>query len=289
MNSILSFIKLFLITMIFGTHLAEANTELENTMLDSYSDSLIEYKAPSIKDLDKACELFKTVLKAKGQRLDLLKAWQNIGLKLSYIQEKNQTYAVISECDGKTGHGLYVIKMNNDSSHVLQAPHRPSDKLTHKIIFQLFTEGNYAAAAWNNIGRHVIDLGKESRSYYNAFSKAISLTYQKPVIVQLHAFDGAVHEIDDDMILSAAKSSAPLWLSAAGNCLRDNIADFKLLVYPTDIHELGGTLNINAENFYQNNINGHFYHVETSKIFRKTMLADKKLRNQLSQCLIGNR
>lgn len=283
-----------LITAILNFSMA-CNTQaglLETEMLNSYIENAT-YQAPSEANLQTAQSLFESILKDKAIKPQDVVSWSNLGFTLKPVTEGVNNYAIINEnypTQGR-GHGFYVIKLNAGSSqNILEAPHRPSDLYTHQIIYKLFIEGNYLAAAWNTTNRSNVDLGKQTSSYYNAFTIAAAKVLLSPKLIQLHAFDASSIEIDGDLILSSTtKTPSPEYAQVA-NCLQSQMLGpipFVILQYPQDVQDLGGTLNINAKKFYENNPNGKFFHVETSKVLRQLLRDVVTIRNSFSKCFIG--
>lgn len=282
-------ISIFIISLVlsFGCH---ADSSLEDYMLNSYTKTLF-YQPPSEMDLQKATELFKSALRNKAVTQQELISWKELGFTVEQVTEGNR-YIVISEFSGAKpkGYGFYVINVSGTSQRVLEAPHRPSDTYTHKIIYNLFKEGDYAAAAWNTTHRENVDLAHQSSSYFNSFTMAVAMAFDNPQIIQLHAFDGAKHDIIGDMVFSSTRKDPPEIYHQMANCLRGGLKDsdvaFMILEYPSDIKDLGGTLNINARSFYAVNPNAMFFHIETSKLLRQHLKDNKTLRDSFSNCFI---
>jgi len=266
---------------------------LETEMLGSYIETT-QYEIPSNANLQTAQGLFESILRDKTIKPQDVLAWGNLGFTLKQVTEGVNNYAIIREnflTQGK-GHGFYAIKLNAaNSQNILEAPHRPSDLYTHQIVYSLLTEGNYLAAAWNTTNRTNVDFGKHPSSYYNAFTIAVARVLSTPKIIQLHAFDATSHEIEGDMILSSTTKTPSPEYEQATSCLQTSLVSpvpFTILLYPRDVQELGGTLNINAKKFYENNSSGKFFHVETSKTLRQLIRDAQSMRNAFTQCLVGS-
>ena len=266
---------------------------LETEMLDSFVDQ-VDYHTPSDVDLQKAQKLFQSILKNRTIKAQDVIAWRNIGMNLRLVRYKANDYAVISQTSHHTpkGYGFYIIKLNSlNTENILQAPHRPTDLYTDQIIFQLFVEGDYAAAAWNTTQRSNVDLCKEPKSFFNSFTIAAAITTKEPRIIQLHAFDGNYYNLDADLIISSTTKSPQEIYNKVANCLKvtDSEPDLKILQYPSEVRVLGGTLNINANKFYQNNSKGLFFHIETNKLFRTNLKNNRTLRNLFTECLTSTK
>ncbi len=267
------------------------NSTLESLFTRSYQKG-VNYLAPTKNEQGQAQKLFIKILQNNSFDDENKGSWQEIGFKIEKIKDGDNSYIVIRENPETkpAGRGFYIIKTDNNSSNILQAPHRPTDEQTHKIIFKMLLEGDYRAASWNTVTRKTIDLAKEPNSYFNAFTKAVAISFDQPKIMQLHAFDAAAHEIDGDMILSSTTYNPSLNYKNIADCLKssNNFKNFKILKFPYDIKELGGTRNINAKLFYEQNPKAQFFHIETSMRLRLALLNEEDLRNQFSQCFIKN-
>lgn len=263
---------------------------LEPLMNNSYKKE-ITYAAPADDALQRARELFESLLKTKIIDPKAIREWEALGFTTKQITEGNSTFAVVMEKDGAqgTGSGFYIIRLSGtgvESGLVLEAPHRPSDLYTHQIIFKLLIEGGYSAAAWNTTHRTNADLGKESSSYYNAFTEAVARAYSNPKIIQLHGFEGTKHEITEDAILSSTKKQVPLSVyEQVATCLQGITSpQKKVLLYYLDVMDLGGTLNINAKKFYAANPNGLFFHLETVASLRTELRDNQAVRSAFTRC-----
>ncbi|KAJ7546974.1 hypothetical protein O6H91_08G063000 [Diphasiastrum complanatum] len=266
---------------------------LETDMLNSYAAS-VQYEKPSTANLQAAQELFLTLLENHFVKPGDIKEWSRLGFSIRKIKEANHEFVVVSEAckDSRHGHGFYVIKTTcKGSQNVLEALHTPSDLYTHELVFRLFMEGNYVAAAWNTAHRNQVDLGKEPISYYNAFTIAVAKAFSRARIIQLHGFDAVSHHINGDMILSSTKRESAPQFDLVVNLLRSDLSgsvSYKILHFPKDIGELGGTLNVNAKAFYDNNPHGLFFHVEMSMPLRMGLRNSRDLRNSFSACFISS-
>ena len=266
---------------------------LENEMLNSYVADT-SYQVPTYEDLQTGQVLFESILKDKAIKSQDVIAWRKLGFTLKLVKEGARKYAVIGETDPTQGKGLgfYVINLNaGNSQDILEAPHRPSDLYTHLIIYKLFTEGNYLAGAWNTTNRNIVDFGKHTSSYYNAFTIAVAKVLETPKLIQLHAFDTSNIKVEGDIILSSTTRTPSLEYAQVANCLQTQIAapqQIVVLQYPKDVRNLGGTQNINAKKFYETNPNGKFFHVETSKLFRELLRDTESMRKIFTKCFIGS-
>jgi hypothetical protein len=284
----------FILLFILAIERSALANSLEQIMMGSYSKSEI-YITPSAENLTKAQGLFEQLLKSKTINPKSIDDWSQIGFSLKQISEAGNTFAVIEELDTKEngGQGFYIIKLSgkgSDTSTVIEIIHRPSDLHTHKIGFKMFMEGAYVAAAFNTASRKVVDLGKKPESYYNSFTKAVAGSYPNPKIIQLHGFEGESHGIEFQAIVSSTKKTAPsLVYEQVSSCTEKAMEiskhpHFKVALHNRDIENLGGTLNINAKNFYSANPDGLFFHVEMQEAMRILLRDHGTVRQAFSQC-----
>lgn len=261
--------------------------ELKTLMVNAYVAET-EYRSPTDAQLNAAQILFEKLLQRTFPSEDV-QSWSSIGLKLQEAYDRNQGYAVVSEIapNEGVGHGFYAVKMNPFSGELwkyLQAPHRPSDLYTHEIIFDMLTLNIFSGAAWSTTHRNSVDLCKETKSFYNAFTKAVA-KMSNSTILQLHGFNKHSYEVDVDVIFSSTNyDSTPAEFHGILECARQQVLPWKLLMYPEEVDFLGGTSNINAELFYEISLHGKFIHFETSKELRDELRVNDSLILALTNC-----
>jgi hypothetical protein len=262
---------------------------LWNYLSNSYIEST-SYNPPSNQNLIAAQNLFRNLLTNRVINISDQAEWRKLGFVIIEVHDEDDDFAVIKEIKSQ-GNGFYIVKMSGDSSdNVLEAPHRPSDLYTHEIIYKLLLEGNFSAAAINTTKRTNVDLGKETSSYYNAFTNAVASSFATPKLLQLHAFENDIRDLKADVILSSTKKEQNSIYDKIALCLKNKLIGTKAYItlqYPQDIQDLGGTQNINAKNFYQTNPKALFFHVETSKDLRDELRTSPELRAIFYKCIIG--
>lgn len=247
------------------------------------------YSTPSETDLHLAESYFDKLFHIRDFTSQEVQAWSKLGLILSDAYDGyGQRYAVISEAMGY-GHGFYTVKLGDVTSserlNFLQAPHRPSDLYTHEIVFDLLTISNvFGAAAWSTAHRNVVDLCKEPSSYFNSFTTAIAKAIKDPTIVQLHGFAKESRDVDVDVVFSSTKTTMPPEFYPIADCIERGLSPWIVLRYPEEVDFLGGTLNVNAKLFYEQNSAGKFIHFETSKELRDELRINAMLKLKISEC-----
>jgi hypothetical protein len=251
--------------------------------------------SPPEASLTRAQELFEILLDTRNFSPDDAAAWASLNLNIQSAThtESGRHYAVISEVDSSsisgTGQGFYAVKLGlvtvSERSRFLQAPHRPSDLYTHEIVLDLLTLGDvFGAAAWSTTHRNIVDPCKEPSSYFNSFTKAVAKSALVPTLVQVHGFAKEAQDVDVDVVFSSTKRPMPPNFVPIADCVKNELRDWILLKYPDEVDFLGGTLNINAELFYEDNPIGKFIHFETSRELRDELRVNNSLKLKICNC-----
>lgn len=262
--------------------------DLKNLMLTSYLDNA-NYTTPSDANLRLAESLFEKLLIVRDFSSHEVEAWSNLGLVLQVAYDAfGQRFAVVSEAI-RQGHGFYTVKLGEvtpfERLKFLQAPHRPSDTYTHEIVYDMLTLSHvFGAAGWSTTHRNVIDLCKEPKSYFNSFTTAIAKAIATPTIVQVHGFAKELRDVDVDVVFSSTKASMSPAFHPIADCIEEGLSPWILLRYPDEVDFLGGTLNINAQLFYEQSGTGKFVHFETSKELRDELRINGTLKLTISEC-----
>jgi len=262
----------------------------KTTLKQLWQDSrATHFQAPTHSELRQAQQLFQRHFLGEWNT-ELEQAWQDLGFEAQLINIKpGQPYLIIKEqANQRQGRGFFVFNRQSQSSAILQAPHSFKDSYTGSIAFKWFIEGDYRAGAWNTIPRDSIDVAHAPDSYFNAFSRALGRHIPQARLIQLHGFAQHKRRSDPgrsaDIILSAASQWPTPQVQTITTCARQQLPH-KVRIFPLDVSELGGTLNINAAVLRQTGQND-FIHLEMSKKLRRKLLKDQTLRSRLSDCMI---
>lgn len=224
-------------------------------------------------------------------------AWRELDYDLVLWQKDEREYFLLQESENRReGRGFYVFSVDAaNSALVLQAPHGKSDLYTGKIATKLMTEHKIAAGAWNTAPRRFeqnditvdADMGKHSNSFFAAFTQALGAERKNVTTLQLHGFSGANRNTEAgasaDAIISPGVKKSNKLTDKYEACLRQQL-DKNVLLYPRDVNELGGTLNISGEILRQYRSHG-FIHLEINKGLRGELRKSRKLRAHLITCL----
>ncbi|WP_324261624.1 hypothetical protein U4960_00110 [Altererythrobacter sp. H2] len=179
---------------------------------------------------------------------------------------------------------------------LISAPHRRADRLTGALTLRLFNELGAAAAAWNSVHRRAgesncegtTDLARLRRNPFTAFSLAFAAAYPKGRVVQIHGFDPdrrvSTAGRNADLILSSGSETATPAVRAIARCVRDDLPDWQVAVFPNDVRELGARKNAQGRQLRATGFHG-FVHVELAYHFRVQLMENEELRGRFGNCL----
>ena len=220
--------------------------------------------------------------------LELQSAWRDEGWEMKRLGTSD-VVVVREPAEQNFGRGMYVFRMNSQSSIVLQAPHRFNDTWTGVIGRKLFTENDVRAIGFNTAHRKQLDLAHCDRHYFNAFTAAVVTEVDQASIIQLHGFT------NDDK--TNAGRTAEMIVSDTtrfpGRLARNTAAEFKTafgkshsLLYGVETRWLGGTKNRQATLAHDMG-SPRFIHLEINQNFRRQLANEKSVRKQFFGCVIA--
>lgn len=253
-----------------------------------------KYIAPDFAEVYKAEVLFTRTLKNE-QSPNLQKAWQAQGFTMRALTLSGTHFVVVEEnANQRTGRGFYLFRQSGGLPVALQAPHSFKDFYTRQIARLLMLEGNYVAAGWNTVPRYgknkskdFADMAHIENTIFQAFGRAFVKQYPTGRIVQLHGFAQEKRKTNAsktaDMVLSETTINPSRLLLNTSKCLKENLTEFVVRLYPYEILELGGTTNSNAKDLRKRGFNS-FFHVELSKRLRQLIRKNKRIRLKFSAC-----
>lgn len=266
---------------------------------DARPDSLAEirgksrsdrFEVPSQDSLRLAEELFTLILGGCEKDCRISSLCVQLSLDLKRIGSRGDGFIVLHEpLDQQRGRGLYAFRKTGGKKPVLlQAPHSFYDLHTGKIAELLFTEGRFAAAAWNTVHRFSEQNGKDepadlcrvAGSFLHALSSAFAAVFPEGRVVQIHGFSQQKRKSSragsSDIILSNGSRNPALYLRRLSADLAPHFNN-KISVFPVDVKELGGTKNTIGRLLRSLKHDG-FLHIEVSKPARSRLLKDAELR-----------
>lgn len=252
------------------------------------------YRAPDPTALDALQKLFAAVLQGPMSP----EPWSQLGFLLESESSAESPYLSIREAPGRIeGKGSYLLRPDSPLALVLQAPHGDTDRHTEAIAERLFLETSALAMAVNSLPRWAVDrrgrsadLAARPDSVLLVFTIAVIARHPRAVVVQLHGFEAAKRETQTaataDLIISDGTREPSRELMALRECLT-GIAPGRVLLYSTDVFELGGTRNVIGRAI-RGAGTGRFLHIEMSLPFRERLLADGAMRAGFARCLAGD-
>ncbi len=259
---------------------------LKELLKESTADARVVI--PTREELDRFEHLFLLTLEQQSSWDELSANWSTMGWNLErWVSGGTRFVAICERGDQRFGRGIYVIRLGSSSRIVLQAPHRYYDTQTGLLTRKLFNENDVLAASWNTVHRNQIDLAHRSDQFINAMTRALIRFDADIVVAQVHGFDDEKRE--------TAASSASMIVSDTtfypGRLVRRFAAEQKdvfgfqaVRLYPTEVAELGGTLNEQVRVFHDMGRSG-FLHIELSRQLREKLTADASVRAQFFSAL----
>ncbi len=281
---------------------------LLTTLQQGYGESILEdawqkarqgghYVMPAQPDLVLAEQLFVRLLQQPRDLESEKDGWRALGFILEKVSWQEGDYILLRENPTmKYGRGFYLFAPNGKNPSLLMIPHAFKDVGTDEIGLQLFLNNDFAAIALNTVPRYSQlqngekrehDLGKLPDSLFAALTRAFAAVNPQGKIVQLHGFtqDKRTSEagIEAGLILSSGSNRIPGHLPVLQRCLQA-VFPLKVLIYPKEVQELGGTTNISGKIL---RLSGHdgFVHIEMDRLVRDRLRRESSLRVSFGNCL----
>jgi len=249
-------------------------------------------------EVDWAETLFARLI--QGDRSETVtQGFAALGFELQELGPSPALLVVREAVGRREGKGTYVLR-RDFLQHVvvLQAPHRFHDRGTGVIAARLFEDANFAALAWNDVprrykerGRAVeADLARLDVHHLTGFSRAVVRIHPEARVVQLHGFEPGKRKSDAgseaSIILSDGTTAPGPIVRAVATCLRAGFPDERVLLYPDDVSELGGTTNRQGAAMRAAGSTG-FLHLEMSSGLRALLQSTPEARATLAACLLA--
>lgn len=259
-------------------------------LVNLYKESKTEsYHAATLQDLSMAEELFHQLF--LGNFDNIATQWSKLGFEVKEVKDHRGYFVIlIEDREHQTGKGFYVFNKNPQGNTIIQAPHGDSDLNTGRIAINLINTGAFLSGAWNTVHRKEADLAHLDNTYFMAYTKAFTKAHPNGHIVQIHGFENAKREEEiaktADIIISSGTENPSGWATHVNTCMKKSFGE-TVLLYPTEVKELGGLTNIIATTSQSIAFNG-FLQIEMSKDFRWKLLQDKAALNQYKSCLLQN-
>jgi len=202
----------------------------------------------------------------------------------------------------KRGAGVLVLRSGEAQPWVLEVPHSFFDEGTLEIGLNAFVWRRARALLINTVHRYRAlatapaddatdtddddsspsDVAHAEASFFLTAHNACVDALGDVGVVQLHGFSDA-SAAKADLVLSPAGSRAdPVPVAQA----LERALGIRVAIYPTQIHKLGGTHNVQAH--YSIAVGRPFLHVEMSKSLRKQLTTDPERLRRFVDALLGS-
>ncbi len=225
-------------------------------------------------------------------------AWEELGFVVEALRlDGDACHLLVENPESLRGRGMFLLCPSRSRSSTLLVPHGFHDRFTAEIGMFFAVEGRFRAIAWNTTPRDVLaeeegqnhDVAHAEESYFTGLARAASVLGLRGPIVQLHGFAPYLRSTEAGRnaraILSSGSSIPHESTLRASECLKRELGE-RLLVYPTEVNELGGTLNRVAA-VLRDWGRRDFLHLEISFALRKRLLEDASARRSLIGCIEG--
>jgi hypothetical protein len=224
------------------------------------------------------------------------------GAPPGFVIETIEPYVVLrEEAARRRGAGAYVFRKGAAVALAIEAPHTFWDAGTLPIAITTFVEARARSLAVNTVHRYSVriragrgkpalpdddedgssisDVAHQERTYFQAVHEE-TVNRSAPAI-QLHGFrDDAAPKGVAIVSPSGTTADAETVASALTEAMGANF-----LLYPRDIHKLGGTTN--KQGVASAKSGAHFLHVELSKSLRDELASNASRRTTFARALIG--
>ena len=229
-----------------------------------------------------------------------IRAWEEHGFVAESIRLQGDACHLLFEKAGaRMGRGLFLLCPTRSQGSVLLIPHGFHDRFTAEIGALLAEEGRFRAVAWNTTPRQPTEDDESERvnqdaeieieNYFTGLARAVSVLGLPGPMIQLHGFAPYLRSTEAGRraraILSSGSNDPHQSTLDVASCLEHELGD-RLLVYPTEVSELGGTQSQIAAVLRAWG-RRDFLHLELSFALRKKLLEDSDTRRSLIDCVEG--
>ncbi|MBM3302255.1 MAG: hypothetical protein FJY85_20170 [Deltaproteobacteria bacterium] len=239
-------------------------------------------------------KLFIQVL--KGDRSAPVAAdWTKLGVRMIRSTHNGRDFTVLIEDEThKYGRGFFVFPQKPQQTIGLFAPHRFTDEMTGTIALSMALENSFTVIAWNTVKRSgggeppdYWDLGKLRHTYFVALTRAFARAFPNGYHVQIHGYETEKRRTaagdQSDAIVSSGANHPRGEILLLRDCLQGK-GFGRILVYPTDVKELGATKNISGIVLREMGYRG-FVHIEMNVELRKRLKDEGEARRIFAECL----
>lgn len=222
-------------------------------------------------------------------------AWRALGFELRELTLAGRRFSFVHEqAARREGRGAYLFAHDPGAGWLLQAPHVPSDERTGRIAARLAVQGSFRVTAWNTAPRAMArdgatldtDLAHVPGTYFSALARAYALFAPDGRVLELHGFSRSARSGDAartaDFIVSPGHRGASVAATGFADCLA-GVGLGRVLRYPAEVDELGGTTNVNARLLHAQGFDG-FIHLEIAPEPRRRLARERAAREAMLSC-----
>jgi len=291
--------KVVTLTLLFGSTAVCADEAASQLLTRWQSIRVMEPTETAASEIAEIELLFARSLD-RPMKPATVRAWAELGFGSEPLQlQGDACHLLFENPEARLGRGMFLLCPTRAQASTLLIPHGFHDRFTAEIGVLFATEGRFRAVAWNTaprttpgadestLDRH--DATQTIENYFTGLARAASVLGLPGPMVQLHGFAPQLRTTEEGRnaraILSSGTNAPSASTLKAAGCLEGELGD-RLLVYPTEVVELGGTQNRVAA-VLRNWGRKDFLHLELSFALRQRLLEDAEARRSFVECVGG--
>lgn len=260
-------------TSVLPLVLAAALAPLQDALRSSraYDRAGFRYRPPEAAHIGRARQLFSTLARelAPGPPpAELVARAREAGFELISGRDDGGELWILRELEGeRAGAGFYALRAKG-LPVCIQAPHTFFDQGTGELALATFAKLRASCLCTNTVHRREVDVAHAEQSIFLAATQGL-LDARKWPVVQLHGF--ARDSLPQD-VAAVVSEGAPRTTASARLQKALHLEPGRVLLYPRDTRELGGTKNVVGARARA--AGALFLHVELSPEVRRRLLDD---------------
>jgi hypothetical protein len=259
------------VTSVLPLVLAAALAPLHDALRSAreYDRAGFRYRPPEAAHLERTRQLFSTLARelAPGPPPpELVAAAREAGFALISGRDDGGEIWILRELEGKrSGAGFYALRAKG-LPVCIQAPHTFFDQGTGELALATFAKLRASCLCANTVHRREVDVAHAEESLFLSATEGL-LEARKWPIVQLHGF---ARDSLPQNVAAVVSEGAPRTTASARLQKALHLEPGRVLLYPRDTRELGGTKNIVGARARA--AGALFLHIEMSPEARQTLL-----------------
>lgn len=234
--------------------------------------SSLHYRPPDAGQSERARQLFSALARALvpgPPPAELVARAKAAGFELIVGQDDGGELWIVRELEGQRGGaGFYALRAKG-LPVCIQAPHVFFDEGTGDLALATFTALRATCLCTNTVHRRVVDVAHAEESLFLAATEGF-LEARKWPVVQLHGFAADAQPQGGVAAIVSEGNRHPTASARLQKALRFDSG--RVLLYPRDIRELGGTTNVEGARARAAGV--LFLHIELSPGARAKLRGD---------------